>query len=159
METQNNTLQPGNPVTDFYYYNTPDTLHTWRAFALFEAAERAGFLRWIITNQAAVDFDNDTPDFALRPAPGGPIRTLAHLAYWSARASYYLGLDRGPKHTTYWKPFEDLFGKPSKAFSRATGPLDLDRSAEGRPIGRAEYTAEIDAFFDSLETDLNTPSR
>lgn len=167
METHNSALLPGNPVTDLYYYNTPDSLHTWRAFTLFEAAEQAGFFRWIITNQAAVDFDDDTPDFALRPAPGGPIKTQTHLAYWCMCASTYLGLDRGPTETTYWKPFEDLLGKPPKTLSRATGPLDLDRDSAGRvirdskgwPMARDQYSKETIAFFNSLESDLNAQSR
>ncbi len=51
--------------------------------------------------------------------------------------------------------------------SRATAPLDLDRDSEGRPlrdskgwpIAREEYTKEITAFFNALETALNTDNQ
>lgn len=138
----------------------PELLCTPRAWALFEAAERAGLFQWIVTNQAAVDFDDAEPNFVLRPAPAGPVRTQTRLAYWCACASTYLGLDRGS--TTYWKPFEDLFGLRPKTLSRATGPLCLGRDREGWPTGLEAYTAEIDSFFADLDSstagaDTSTP--
>lgn len=157
METKNRALEPGNPETDFFYYNTPAEIHTWRAYDLFCAAEKEGLFSWICTNQAAVDFCLEDPCFSLRPNPAGPIKSLARLAYWCMRASYYLGLDRGKQHSTYWKPFEDLFGKKRRSLSRATWLLDLSTDERKRPISlNTEYTAEIDAFFDRLEADLNT---
>ena len=159
MKAIDKRLEPGNPETDFFYYNAPEELQTWRAFRLFEAAERAGLLSWIATNQAELDFDATAePIFALRPEPAGPIKTLAHLAFWCACASHYLGLDRGGTQTTFWKPFEELFGQRPKSFSRATGPLDLDRDSEGRPIrdsngwplAREQYARATTDFFNAL---------
>lgn len=153
METQNKALYPGNPETDFFYYSTPAAFHTWRAYTLFQAAERAGLLQWAILNQAAVDLANEDPDFALRPVPTGPVRTQTRLAFWCACASNYLGLDRGS--TTYWRPFEELFGLAPKTLSRATGPLCLDRDREGWPTGLEAYTAEIDPFFADLDSEAS----
>ena len=160
MKADNTPLLPGNPETDFWYYYAPDLFCTWRAFALFQAAERAGLFQWITTNQPAVDFDNAEPNFVLRPNPAGPVRTQTRLAFWCACASTYLGLDRGS--TTNWKPFEDFFGLAAKTLSRATGPLCLDRDREGWPTGLETYTTEINAFFAGLDgstagADTSTP--
>ena len=86
------------------------------------------------------------------PTESGPIRTQQHLAYWCIWANYYLGLDRGDKHIIEWEPYEDLFQQPNRLLSKATKPLELDRNEDGRPMGAKKYTAEIDAFFDALET-------
>lgn len=153
MNTQNEMIYPGNPETDFFYYHTPEEFHNLRAFRLFEAAERAGLLCWAVTNQAAVDFGED-PEFALLPDPSGPLKTQTHLAYWSAKASFYLGLDRGT--TTNWKPFEELFGKDSKTFSRAAGPLDLDRLPDtNEPTSNSNYATAVNDFFSNLENAQN----
>lgn len=167
MKAYYKALEPGNPETDFWYYNTPAAFHTWRAFALFEAAERAGFVSWICANQAAVDLTDAEPVFALRRNPAGPLQSNPYLAYWCACASTFLGWDRGPKETTYWAPFEDLFGLAAKTLSRATRPLDLDRDSEGRPIrdsngwplAREQYTKDTIPFFNALAADNSTENR
>ena len=142
-------LMPGNSESGLFASRSPETFHTLGAWALFMCAQSAALLRW------KLDTDNDISIFHLAPNPAGPIKTKAHLAYWCIRASTFLGLDRGPKRTTFWKPFEELFGQPRKALSRATGPLDLQRDNEGRITQKNEaYTKEIDAFFDNLGTDL-----
>ena len=158
MKALYTALEPGNPETDFWYYNAPATFHTWRAFSLFDAAERAGLLRWETANQAAVDLADAEPVFVLRRNPAGPLQNNTYLAYWCACASTFLGLDRGPTETTNWKPFEDLFGLAAKTLSRAAGPLDLDRDSEGRPIrdsngwplAREQYAKDTTAFFNAF---------
>lgn len=148
MKTQYSPIEPGNPETDFFYYNTPAAFHTWRALELIEAAERAGLLAWTTTNAAAVEFLNEAPEITLRPAPAGPIKTRAQLAYWCKLASTYLGIDRGA--TTNWKPFEAMFGKGLK------GTLhDIDYTAQDPESARQEYTRPIDVFFATLNTSTN----
>ena len=145
MKHQYTPIEPGNPETDFFYYNTPDAFHTRRAFELISAAEAAGFLSWICTNQAAVDFADAEPDFSLRRAPAGPLKTRAQLAYWCKKACSYLGLNRGS--TTWWEPFEDLFGKGLK------GTLhDMYYNQVVADGIRQEYATPVDAFFETLNT-------
>ena len=81
--------------------------------------------------------------------------TLAQLAYWSMKASTYLGLDRGSTHSQ--KPFEKVFALPPKALTRARGPLQLEYNQEGQITSKNEkLCGPIDAFFAELETGLNT---
>lgn len=142
-------LIKGNSESDLFANHTPAAFHTQGAWALFMCAQSAALFSW------KLDIENKISNFHPWPNPAGPIKTKAHLAYWCIRASSFLGLDRGPKHTTFWKPFEELLGQPRKALSRATGPLDLERDNEGRITHKNEaYTKEIDAFFDNLETDM-----
>lgn len=165
-----------NYVESLYKNNTPRVLHTYRAFNLFIIAVSAGLFEWksaLDSKQYGQWIEAHKPlksylqlaeiPHRLLLCESGPIKTQQHLAYWCICASTYLGLDRGPKETTYWEPFEDLFQLPRRTMSRATAPLDLDRDSEGRPlrdskgwpIAREEYTKEITAFFNDLETALN----
>lgn len=160
-----------NYLESLYKNNTPGAFHTYRAFDLFIIAIDAGLFTWQNTLDSEQRLQwleahkplKSTLQLAEMPhklvyTESGPIRTQQHLAYWCIRASTYLGLDRGS--TTCWEPFEELFQQPSRSLSRATGPLDLKRDTRGRIIGkREEYTAEIDAFFDALETALNTDNQ
>lgn len=157
-----------NYAESLFTHNTPGALHTYRAFDLFNIAIAAGLFAWqntLDSEQHLQWLEAHKPlksvlqlaemPYKLVITESGPIRTQQHLAYWCIRASTYLGLDRGS--TTCWEPFEDLFQLPRRSLSRATGPLDLKRDTRGRITGkREEYTAEIDAFFDALETALNT---
>lgn len=127
---------------------TPEAFHTQGAWALLMCAQVSNLLEWGVKDQGEGHYW-----FGLRPSPTGPLKTQTHLAFWCACASKFLGLNRGS--TTYWRPFELLFGLPYKTLSRATGPLCLDLDAEGWPIGREEYTAATIAFFNNLD---NTPT-
>jgi len=149
MKPQNNILEPGRPETDFFYYNMPAAFRTGKALELFTAAERAGLLCWTITNQAEMDFDAGAePNFELRPAPTGPIKTRAQLAYWCKRACLYLGIERGG--TTNWKPFEALFGAGLK---RTLHDL-YTNGLVGDGI-RLELVKPINDFFATLNTSTN----
>lgn len=164
-----------NYYESLFRNNTPGVFHTYRAYDLFTIAVSAGLFTWQnmlgseeFEQWLATHKPKKALDFALIPqklviTESGPIKTQQHLAYWCICASTYLGLDRGPKETTYWEPFEDLFQLPRRTLSRATAPLDLDRDSEGRPIrdskgwpiASEEYTKEITAFFNALEKALN----
>lgn len=158
-----------NYVESLFFRNTPNVFHTYRAYDLFTIAAAGGWFEWqcmYTTEQflewiKAKDFNQTTLEQKLAemphrfvPTESGPLRTQTHLAYWCICASTYLGLDRGS--TTSWEDFETLFQLPRRSLSKATGPLEIERDSSGRIIRkRAEYTAEIDDFFASLEKALN----
>lgn len=126
---------------------TPEAFHTQGAWALLMCAQVSNFLEWGIK-----DLGEGNYKFGLRPSPTGPLKTQTHLAFWCACASTFLGWDRGKKRSPFWKPFEELFGLARKTLSRAEYLLELDKNAEGWPIGRDEYTAATNAFFNSLDS-------
>ena len=135
-------LRANTKQKQLFAKHTPEAFHTQGAWALRLCAQISCFIEWGVKDQGAW--------FGLRPSPTGPLKTQTHLAFWCACASRFLGLDRGS--TTNWRPFELLFGLAPKTLSRATNPLCLDRDTEGWPIGRDEYTAATNAFFNSLES-------
>lgn len=176
MDTLNKYKRlPENGLTFYetlFRNNTPGAFHTYRAFDLFTIAVSAGLFEWqrtLDSEQYGQWLEAHKPlksplqlaeiPHKLVPTESGPIKAQQHLAYWCIRASTYLGLDK--VSCTCWEPFEDLFQLPRKTLSRVTKPLELKRdTTTGRIISkRKEYTAEIDAFFDALETALNTDNQ
>lgn len=139
-------------IADPWFENMPRILHTAAARHLFETAAERGIL----------EYYEELGYFK------GVGITLPQLAYWCICASTYLGLDRGPTETTYWKPFEKALNQKPKSLSRATRPLDLDRDPEthrpmrdnnGWPLARELYAKDITAFFNALTADTSTENR
>lgn len=151
MKTQK--IEKEQPFVDDRGYLHTDTGDPWHAYAprifwtekarhLFRAALDAGIL------------EPSEGDLYLQRAEG---ITKAQLAYWCKRASTYLGLDKGRMQEsnqprTCWPPFDQFFGTtPSAPLRAALHNIEESTAPE-------EYTAEIDAFFESLNAEP-TPGR
>lgn len=123
----------------------PPILLLRESILLFKAAIEEGILE-----------QEETPA-GVKLVPGMGI-TKGQLAYWCIKACKYLGLERG--HTTYWVPFEQVFGHPAGpdpvtgVYRKASTPLkaflhDIDFTIQDPTSGRPEYLQPIDNFFNN----------
>ena len=117
-----------------YLHITPREFWTPEAFALFNAAKRAGL----------IFFDWELSD---RWKPREKIGK-AGLAYFCKRASKYLRLNNG-SHTN-WKPFEKMFNSQPPA-----APLRLCLHLLDESAGQEAVKERIDKFFNTLNDNSN----
>ena len=108
-----------------FVQHTPADFWTREAFALFQAAARAGIIA----------FDDLAASWT-----AGPNYTKAALAYFCKRASKRLHLNNGAQ--TNWAPFESMFHFKPKTLRRY-----LHNVQERNPEGRQADTL-IDTFFE-----------
>ena len=123
-----------------FVQHTPADFWTREAFALFQAATRAGIIA----------FDDLADSWT-----AGPNYPKAALAYFCKRASKALHLNQGSR--TYWRPFEIMFNPgglrwPDDAADtppehQPAAPLRLARHNLEESAGQEALKARIDKFF------------
>lgn len=141
-------------LPEWYTNFTPADFWTGEAFALFDAARRAGIIA----------FDTLTYSWtAGRNYPKGA------LAYFCQKASKCLHLNKGAH--TYWKPFETMFNPgglcwPDDAADtrpeyrhRPAAPLRLSLHNLDESAGQEALRSRIDSFFESYAPAAAGPQR